>query len=63
MALIMKSACEACGASTEADGIAFICSYECTYCQACADRLPHCPNCQGELLQRPRRIPTPRAPG
>ncbi len=40
-------------ASTEAR----ICSFECTFCASCADTvLAHiCPNCGGELLQRPRR--------
>lgn len=34
-----------------------ICSFECTYCSACADNhlKGHCPNCQGELVRRPIR--------
>jgi hypothetical protein len=34
-----------------------ICSFECTFCAACADtRLKgHCPNCGGELVRRPVR--------
>ena len=34
-----------------------ICTFECTFCADCADTLLHgtCPNCGGELLQRPRR--------
>jgi hypothetical protein len=35
-----------------------ICSFECTFCAACAaGRLPggRCPNCGGELVRRPVR--------
>ena len=34
-----------------------ICSFECTFCAACADRRLSgvCPNCGGELVARPRR--------
>jgi len=34
-----------------------ICSFECTFCAACADGALGgiCPNCGGELLPRPRR--------
>ena len=42
---------------------ALICSYECTYCAACAAALGEvCPRCGGELRLRPRR-PTPAADG
>ncbi len=35
---------------------AFICSFECTFCANCADRLDEiCPNCGGDLLDRPIR--------
>ena len=36
---------------------AVICSFECTFCRACADGVLHglCPNCGGELVARPRR--------
>jgi hypothetical protein len=35
---------------------ACICSFECTFCAACAKALTGlCPNCGGELLARPRR--------
>jgi hypothetical protein len=36
---------------------AFICSFECTFCRACAtgDLSRRCPNCGGELVIRPRR--------
>ncbi|PKO43720.1 MAG: DUF1272 domain-containing protein [Betaproteobacteria bacterium HGW-Betaproteobacteria-3] len=56
--LQLRPNCECCDrdlppASTEAR----ICSFECTFCAACAqDRLGGvCPNCGGELLARPRR--------
>jgi hypothetical protein len=56
MALEMKSECERCGAALAADGEARICSYECTFCAACAAENEHvCPNCGGELVPRPRR--------
>ena len=35
---------------------AMICSFECTFCAECADALDdRCPNCGGELLDRPTR--------
>ncbi|WP_442964891.1 DUF1272 domain-containing protein [Pseudomonas sp. JBR1] len=36
---------------------AVICSYECTFCVACAagPLQEQCPNCRGELVRRPRR--------
>jgi hypothetical protein len=56
MALEMREACEACGASLAGDGEAYICSYECTFCRECAEGNAHaCPNCSGELVPRPRR--------
>lgn len=36
--------------------LAFICSYECTFCGPCTEAMRGiCPNCGGELLRRPRR--------
>ncbi|MCX7168767.1 MAG: DUF1272 domain-containing protein [Proteobacteria bacterium] len=34
-----------------------ICSFECTFCESCADTVlgGECPNCGGELVARPRR--------
>ncbi len=56
MKLEMKPICEKCGTSLSAHGIAFICSFECTYCQNCTEQMEGvCPNCQGELVRRPRR--------
>jgi len=36
---------------------AVICTYECTFCLACAESKLRfkCPNCGGELVRRPRR--------
>ena len=57
MALEMRSTCERCSGALAADGEAAICSYECTFCIACAAELHRvCPNCSGELVPRPRRV-------
>ena len=55
--LEMRPDCERCGADLPADeGGAFICSHECTFCADCTDALDErCPNCGGELLDRPTR--------
>lgn len=55
--LEMRPDCERCGADLPANaGGAFICSMECTFCAPCADELDErCPNCGGELLDRPTR--------
>ena len=56
MALEMRAACERCGNALAADGEAYICTFECTFCADCAGGLEHvCPNCGGELVRRPRR--------
>jgi uncharacterized protein len=58
MALQMRPACERCGTELGADSAdARICSFECTFCASCADELDACPNCGGELVPRPRRVP------
>ena len=57
MTLEMRTVCERCGAPLVEDGEACICSYECTFCVACADAMDQtCPNCSGELVRRPRRL-------
>ena len=55
--LAMRPDCERCGVDLPADdGGAFICSFECTFCADCAEALDErCPNCGGELLDRPAR--------
>jgi hypothetical protein len=56
MALQMKPECENCHQALPANGMAMICSYECTFCDKCAEGMKKvCPNCGGELIQRPRR--------
>jgi uncharacterized protein len=58
MALEMKKECEKCGRSLAVDAEAFICSYECTFCRECAKQMDFvCPNCAGELVDRPPRKP------
>ncbi|HKW71096.1 MAG TPA: DUF1272 domain-containing protein [Candidatus Dormibacteraeota bacterium] len=55
----MKIACERCGKALGLADLAFICSYECTFCEACGHILEGtCPNCRGELVRRPRRAVT-----
>lgn len=58
MALEMREKCERCGESLPHDSEdACICSYECTFCRACAGAMAgRCPNCGGELVARPRRM-------
>jgi uncharacterized protein len=57
VSLQMRGECERCGVPLAPDGDAVICSYECTFCRACADALDGvCPNCGGELVARPKRV-------
>ncbi len=57
--LKLKPNCECCDKDLPPDAVdALICSFECTFCEDCADtRLPdgRCPNCGGELVRRPQR--------
>lgn len=56
--LQLRPNCECCDRDLPADSIdALICSFECTFCRECATNALQntCPNCGGELLQRPRR--------
>ncbi len=55
--LAMRPDCERCGTDLPADDPgAFICSFECTFCAECAEALDdRCPNCGGELVDRPTR--------
>ena len=55
--LEMRPDCERCGADLPASAHgAFVCSFECTFCAACTEALDeHCPNCGGELSDRPTR--------
>jgi len=55
--LLLKPGCECCDIDLPPDSHdAMICSFECTFCRSCAEGvLEGCPNCGGELLQRPVR--------
>jgi hypothetical protein len=56
--LELRPNCECCNRDLAPDSPdAFICSFECTFCRACAeDTLDgRCPNCGGELVRRPVR--------
>jgi hypothetical protein len=59
MALEMRGVCERCQKALPPESAsARICSYECTFCAVCADAMHgKCPNCGGELVPRPRRMP------
>jgi uncharacterized protein len=60
MPLEMRERCERCGVGLAPDERASICSFECTFCPACADEMSRvCPNCGGELVTRPRRVAAP----
>ena len=56
--LELRPGCECCNIDLPPDSPnARICSFECTFCASCAEQnlAGHCPNCDGELLARPRR--------
>ena len=55
--LELRPNCECCDRDLPPDAVAFICSFECTWCATCADEVLHgvCPNCGGELVRRPVR--------
>jgi hypothetical protein len=56
MALIMKDKCEECGKELSFTTNAYICSYECTFCPECTEKMKYiCKNCKGELVKRPKR--------
>ena len=54
----LRPNCECCNRDLPPDSTeAVICTFECTFCRDCATGVLQgsCPNCGGELLQRPRR--------
>jgi uncharacterized protein len=55
--LALRPSCECCDRDLPpATREAMICSFECTFCLDCADKLGLlCPNCSGELVRRPIR--------
>jgi hypothetical protein len=56
--LQLRPTCECCDKPLAPDSNdARICSFECTFCASCAANVLEgvCPNCNGELVVRPRR--------
>jgi len=56
--LQLRPNCECCDRDLPPDSPeARICSFECTFCRACAEGIldGRCPNCGGELVRRPIR--------
>jgi hypothetical protein len=56
--LEMRPNCECCDKDLDPSGTeARICSFECTFCSACAEETlkGKCPNCGGALFARPPR--------
>lgn len=55
--LKMKSECEKCQRTLDQTDLAYICSFECTFCEPCTHAMENlCPNCSGELVRRPVRV-------
>jgi uncharacterized protein len=58
--LELRPNCECCDRDLPPEsGEARICTYECTFCADCVDNILRgtCPNCGGNLVQRPIRPP------
>jgi uncharacterized protein len=58
--LDLRPNCECCDRDLPPESaLARICTYECTFCAACAEGVfgGICPNCGGELVRRPVRPP------
>jgi len=55
--LELRPNCECCNTDLSPAADAMICSFECTYCRACAENTLKgiCPNCGGGLVTRPIR--------
>lgn len=56
--LLLKPNCECCDVDLPPDSRnAMICSFECTFCRHCVERVlkGRCPNCGGEFVRRPVR--------
>jgi uncharacterized protein len=55
MGLEMRTNCEKCENPLDNQSLAYICIHECTFCHDCTAEMSRvCPNCGGELVQRPR---------
>jgi hypothetical protein len=64
--LDLRPNCEYCDKDLPPDAAdARICSYECTFCADCVERVLHnvCPNCGGGFAPRPIRPKTEWRPG
>ncbi len=58
MALQLRPTCENCNKPLPPDSLeAFICTFECTFCRDCVERVIFnvCPNCGGGFCPRPVR--------
>lgn len=58
--LELRPGCECCDRDLPPESReAMICTFECTFCAACAGAVQGgiCPNCAGELVRRPVRPP------
>ncbi len=54
--LEIRPNCECCDRDLAVDDLAYICTFECTWCADCAEALGMiCPNCDGNLVRRPVR--------
>jgi uncharacterized protein len=55
--LELRPNCECCDRELPPDAEARICSFECTFCERCAETVfaNTCPNCGGGLVPRPIR--------
>lgn len=53
MILEISVGCQRCGTTLVRSGPAFVCGYECSFCEGCATVMNRvCPNCGGELVRR-----------
>jgi len=55
--LELRPTCENCNKALPPNSVeAHICTYECTFCAACVEKLENvCPNCGGGFVPRPTR--------
>jgi hypothetical protein len=55
--LQLRPNCESCDSGLGVDSVAYICTFECTFCENCTVNTHQhlCPNCQGNLEKRPIR--------
>jgi len=56
--LELRPSCECCNKDLPPDSLeVYICTFECTFCESCTQSILKeiCPNCGGNLVQRPIR--------